>query len=89
MFNKTYSKHQNFTSYKTTHECNICEAFPSKLWLPSDNGQYLPKHVKVLFYYHKTLLHLMEFISNFTYMKYLLSHAFTESSPLTALATTK
>jgi hypothetical protein len=31
----------------------------------------------------------MEFDPNFTYMKYLLSHAFGESSPLTALATTE
>jgi hypothetical protein len=30
------------------------EAFPSKLLSPSDNRQHFPKHVKDLFYYHKT-----------------------------------
>jgi hypothetical protein len=28
------------------HACNICEAFPSKCWSPSDDDHHWPKHVK-------------------------------------------
>jgi hypothetical protein len=41
---------------------------PLKCWSPSDDGHYWPKYTTALFYYLKTLLHLMKFKANFTYI---------------------
>jgi hypothetical protein len=63
------TKHFLNTSVLTlTGQSNTGEAFPLKCWSPSDDGHHWPKHIKPPFYYYKTLLYLMEFNPNFTYM---------------------
>jgi hypothetical protein len=45
----------------------VCDAFSSIFGSPSSDDHHWPKHVKVIFDFKKTFLHLMKFSRNFTY----------------------